>query len=93
MINFFVQGCWSMIPIYLNELSPPEARGTFPGTVYQLGNLFASGNLAIQAWIAEYNGDYGIALAAVPICAGLVIALLVSQGPEADNVELGSAAH
>ena len=93
MINFFVQGCWSMIPIYLNELSPPEARGTFPGTVYQLGNLFASGNLAIQAWIAEYNGDYGIALAAVPICAGLVIALLVSQGPEADNVELGSVSH
>ena len=91
MINFFVQGCWSMIPIYLNELSPPEARSTFPGTVYQLGNLFAAGNLAIQAWIAEYNGDYGIALAAVPICAGLVIALLVSQGPEADNVEMGSA--
>jgi SHS family lactate transporter-like MFS transporter len=93
MINFFVQGCWSMIPIYLNELSPPEARGTFPGTVYQLGNLFASGNLAIQAWIAEYNGDYGIALAAVPICAGLVIALLVSQGPEADNVELAAVTH
>jgi SHS family lactate transporter-like MFS transporter len=90
LINFFVQGCWSCIPIYLNELSPPEARGTFPGTVYQLGNLIASGNLAIQAWIAEYNGDYGIALAAVPICAGLVIALLVSRGPEADNVDMAS---
>jgi SHS family lactate transporter-like MFS transporter len=93
MINFFVQGCWSVIPVYLNELSPPQARGTFPGTVYQLGNLFASGNLAIQAYIAEYNGDYGIALAAVPICAGLIIALLVARGPEAHNVDMGSILH
>jgi SHS family lactate transporter-like MFS transporter len=89
LINFFVQGCWSIIPAYLNELSPREARGTFPGTVYQLGNLIASGNLPLQALIAQHYGNYGIALAAVPICAGLAIALLVRLGPEADNVEMG----
>ena len=30
-IQFFVQGSWGVIPAHLNELSPPEARGTFPG--------------------------------------------------------------
>ena len=37
-----VQGAWGVIPVHLNELSPDEARGTFPGFVYQLGNLLAS---------------------------------------------------
>ncbi len=26
LMNFFVQGCWSIIPAHLNELSPAEAR-------------------------------------------------------------------
>ena len=89
LINFCVQGCWSIIPAYLNELSPREARGTFPGTVYQLGNLIASGNLTIQALIATRSGNYSIALASVAICAGLAIAFLVWRGPEADNVDMG----
>jgi SHS family lactate transporter-like MFS transporter len=40
-VQFFVQGAWGVIPAHLNELSPPEARGAFPGTVYQLGNFIA----------------------------------------------------
>jgi sugar phosphate permease len=31
MIQFFVQGAWGVIPIHLNELSPPAFRSTFPG--------------------------------------------------------------
>ncbi len=88
LINFFVQGCWSIIPAHLNELSPAEARGTFPGTVYQLGNLVASSNLTIQAHIVEKSGSYGLALASVAGAAGLAIALLVRFGPEAHNVEM-----
>ena len=42
LMQFFVQGAWGVIPAHLNELSPAEARGTFPGTVYQLGNFIAS---------------------------------------------------
>lgn len=88
LINFFVQGCWSIIPAHLNELSPAEARGTFPGTVYQLGNLVASSNLTIQALLVEHYGNYSIALASVAIGAGLAIALLVRFGPEAHGVEM-----
>ena len=38
-LQIFVQGAWGVIPVHLNELSPAEARGTFPGFTYQLGNL------------------------------------------------------
>jgi len=47
LIQFMVQGAWGVIPVHLNELSPDEARGTFPGFVYQLGNLLASANATI----------------------------------------------
>jgi SHS family lactate transporter-like MFS transporter len=90
LINFCVQGCWSIIPAHLNELSPPGARGTFPGTVYQLGNLFAAINLTLQAVIAEYGHSYSLALASVPLCAALAISILLALGPEAHNVEMRS---
>jgi MFS transporter, SHS family, lactate transporter len=88
LINLFVQGCWSIIPAHLNELSPAAARGTFPGTVYQLGNLVASSNLTLQAWIVEKSGNYSLALACVAVAAALSIAVLLHLGPEAHNVEM-----
>jgi SHS family lactate transporter-like MFS transporter len=91
LINLFVQGCWSIIPVHLNELSPTGARGTFPGTVYQLGNLVASSNLTLQAAIVLTYGSYSLALASVAVCASIAIALLVYFGPEAHNVELRGA--
>ena len=48
-----VQGAWGVIPVHLNELSPPEIRATFPGFVYQLGNLLAAVNLNLQVAIAQ----------------------------------------
>ena len=30
LMQFFVQGAWGVIPAHLNELSPADARGTFP---------------------------------------------------------------
>ena len=61
-----VQGAWGVIPAHLNELSPPEIRATFPGVVYQLGNLLAAVNLNLQVMIAEAHGNnYGLAMAIV----------------------------
>jgi len=88
LINFFVQGCWSIIPAHLNELSPSAARGTFPGTVYQLGNLVASSNLTIQALIAEDMHNYGLALAVVALGAALAITALLAVGPEAKDAKM-----
>jgi SHS family lactate transporter-like MFS transporter len=89
LIQFCVQGAWGVIPAHLMELSPPNARATFPGTVYQLGNLIASSNAVLQTTIAARHGEnYGIALASVAIAAALVIVLLTSLGREARDITM-----
>jgi SHS family lactate transporter-like MFS transporter len=88
LMQFFVQGAWGVVPAHLNELSPREARATFPGTVYQLGNFIASVNAVLQTYIAQQTGDYALALASVALCAALLIAALVKFGPEAHNIEM-----
>lgn len=89
LMQFFVQGAWGVIPAHLNELSPADARGTFPGTVYQLGNFIASYNLVLQTKIAAAQGEnYSLALAGVAVTAAIVIALLTSLGREARDSDL-----
>lgn len=52
-MQFFVQGAWGVIPIHLNELSPPAFRSSFPGVTYQLGNMISSPSAQIVNAIAE----------------------------------------
>jgi SHS family lactate transporter-like MFS transporter len=93
LMQVFVQGAWGVIPAHLNEISPAAARGTFPGTVYQLGNFIASVNLPLQAMLAESrHGDYALALAVVVFCAAIAIALLLKFGPEARGAAMVQAA-
>jgi SHS family lactate transporter-like MFS transporter len=83
LMQISVQGAWGVIPVHLNELSPPEFRATFPGFVYQLGNLLAAVNLNLQVAIAEAHGnDYGLAMAIVVGTVAVVITLMVAFGPE-----------
>jgi SHS family lactate transporter-like MFS transporter len=89
LMQVCVQGAWGVVPVHLNELSPPDVRGTFAGTVYQLGNLIASVNAVLQAGIAERSGgNYSPALMGVAIAAALVIALAMLLGPEAHGVAM-----
>jgi MFS transporter, SHS family, lactate transporter len=93
LMQVMVQGAWGVIPVHLNELSPDNARGTFPGFVYQLGNFIASVNAPLQAWIAaQYGGDYAFALAAVAGTVAVVIAILTALGTEAKGVAFGTGA-
>jgi SHS family lactate transporter-like MFS transporter len=93
LMQVMVQGAWGVIPVHLNELSPDEARGTFPGFVYQLGNLLAAVNATLQAGLAaRYGGDYGLALALVAGVVALAIALLSGFGVEAKGVAFGARA-
>jgi SHS family lactate transporter-like MFS transporter len=87
MIQFMVQGAWGIIPAHLNELSPEEVRGTFPGFAYQLGNLIASVNATLQAQIAvTHGGGYGLALALVAVAMAITIAIVAGLGKEARGV-------
>jgi SHS family lactate transporter-like MFS transporter len=87
-MQFVVQGCWGLIPAHLNELSPADARGTFPGTVYQLGNFFASYAAPLQAGLAVEYGTYGFALGSVAVVSALAVAFLASIGREAKEIDM-----
>ena len=92
LVQFFVQGAWGIVPVHLNELSPDTARGTFPGFVYQLGNLLASVNATLQAGIATaFGGNYGLALAVVAGTVAIIIAVLTAMGTEAKGIAFARA--
>lgn len=84
-----VQGAWGVVPAHLNELSPAEIRGTFPGFVYQLGNFVASSNAPLQIALARWHGgDYGFALTLVAGSVAVALILLMIFGPEARDVSM-----
>ena len=92
LMQLSVQGAWGVIPAHLNELSPPEIRATFPGFVYQLGNLLAAVNLNLQVAIAEAShDDYGLAMAIVVGTVAVVISVMVGLGPERRGIALSTA--
>jgi SHS family lactate transporter-like MFS transporter len=88
LIQFMVQGAWGVVPVHLNELSPPQLRGTFPGVAYQLGNFAAAYAAQQQAWLAERfrlpNGqpNYGMTMAMVECAVFVAIMILAAVGPE-----------
>jgi SHS family lactate transporter-like MFS transporter len=91
LMQVMVQGAWGVVPVHLNELSPDEARGTFPGFTYQLGNLIASVNATLQAAIAmHYGNNYAIGLAVVAGVIAVVIAILTALGTEAKGIVFGT---
>jgi len=90
-LQFAVQGAWGVVPAHLNELSPHDARGTFPGFVYQLGNLFAAGIVLVQGTlIDDYHWTFAQALALMTGLAALLIAALINFGPEAREIDMAT---
>lgn len=62
LIQFMVQGAWGVVPIHLQELSPPQFRSSFPGIAYQLGNMISAPAAQIsstisESWIIHVNGE------------------------------------
>jgi MFS transporter, SHS family, lactate transporter len=93
LMQVAVQGAWGIVPVHLNELSPPLVRSLFPGFAYQLGNLIASQNGPMQAGIAEAHGnDYALALALVCGIMAVVIAIWTALGPERKDADFAAEA-
>lgn len=93
LMQFMVQGAWGVVPTYLTELVPANARAVLPGFVYQLGNLLASVNATLQARIAEAHGNnYGLAMAIVAGTVAILISLLVSFGRETQGIKISGQA-
>src|ERR1700722_11158282 len=90
LLQFFVQGAWGVVPAHLNELSPGEVRGTFPGFTYQLGNLITAFAAQWEATIATGNfplpgpapAHYGHARALIMFGVFAAVAILAAIGKE-----------
>jgi SHS family lactate transporter-like MFS transporter len=87
-MQFMVQGAWGIVPVHLNELSPPQVRGTFPGFAYQLGNLLAANTAVVEAKLAvrfrDSSGqpDYAKALALFTFVIFLALIVIAALGRE-----------
>jgi SHS family lactate transporter-like MFS transporter len=93
LMQISVQGAWGVIPVHLNEISPDEIRATFPGLVYQLGNLIASVNGPLQAGIAEAHGnDYATVMATVIGIVAVVIAVFILFSRERRGIDMTQSA-
>ncbi|KAI0011868.1 carboxylic acid transport protein [Xylariaceae sp. FL0662B] len=92
MIQFFVQGAWGVIPIHLNELSPPAYRSTFPGITYQIGNMISSPSAQIvnaiseKTFVTSKSGNvveaYGPVMGVATAIIAVGIAVTTALGPE-----------
>ncbi|KAJ4288215.1 hypothetical protein N0V88_007404 [Collariella sp. IMI 366227] len=100
-MQFFVQGAWGVIPIHLNELSPPAFRSSFPGITYQLGNMISSPSAQIVNAISESNfvkshtgktvEAYGPTMGIATAIIAIGIAVTTAFGPEKRGREFEKA--
>ena len=88
LMQFMVQGAWGVVPVHLNEISPADFRGTFPGLAYQLGNFAAAYAAQQQARLAERfrtaggTPNYALTMALVECIVFLAIIALAATGRE-----------
>jgi SHS family lactate transporter-like MFS transporter len=84
-----VQGAWGVVPTHLNELSPEEVRGTFPGFTYQLGNAVISLLAPLQVGLADrLGGNFGAAMALTAGVVAVLVAVVVGLGTERRGVSM-----
>ncbi|GAC1646248.1 MAG: MFS transporter [Ktedonobacteraceae bacterium] len=96
LLQFMVQGAWGVVPVHLNELSPTDVRGTFPGFAYQFGNLLASFIVTLEAIVAQNLGsvktpNFGLALAIFSAGAFIAVIFFAAIGREAKGIEFMQA--
>jgi MFS transporter, SHS family, lactate transporter len=84
-MQFMVQGAWGVIPAHINELSPPQLRGFFPGLAYQCGVLIASSIGYIEAVLGEHF-TYAASLGGLAAAVLLIGAMVIWAGPEAKGI-------
>jgi MFS transporter, SHS family, lactate transporter len=85
MMQFFVQGAAGIIPAHMNELTPGQLRGFFPGLAYQIGVLCASSITYFEAVLGEHL-SYARAMGTLAAIVLLLGAIVFANGPENKGV-------
>jgi MFS transporter, SHS family, lactate transporter len=85
LMQFFVQGAWGVIPAHINELSPNQLRGFFPGLAYQIGLVGAAGIPYVEALLGE-RFTYAQAMGGLIAVVFVGTMIVTFFGPEAHRV-------
>jgi len=84
--TFFLQAtvnaAWGIMPVMLNEYSPPQFRGVFPGLAYQFGSTFntpaaQAQTAAASAWIVNGLPNYSQVMT-IFMCVIFAIVIIVT---------------
>ena len=82
MIGFFASGAWGIVPGYLAERFPTEARGVGTGFAYHVGVGLASQAPFLIGRLQDGGMDLSRAMAACIATAGVFVVVLLWLGPE-----------
>lgn len=96
-MQFCVGGAWGVVPIHLNELSPPAFRSVFPGVSKEVGNMISAPAAEIVNAIAESTliagpndrrvPAYGPVMGIFTAIIAVGIFVTVAVGPEKRGAE------
>jgi len=89
LMQFFVQGTAGVIPAHMNELTPGNLRGFFPGFAYQIGVLCASTITYFEAVLGEHL-TYAQAMGTMGAVVLLLGSFVFALGPENKGVAFGN---
>jgi SHS family lactate transporter-like MFS transporter len=82
MTGFFASGAWGIVPGYLSERFPTEARGVGTGFAYHVGVGLASQAPYLIGRLQDGGMDLRTAMAYCIVTAGVLIVVLLWLGPE-----------
>ncbi len=82
MMGFFAAGAWGMVPGYLSERFPTEARGVGTGFAYHAGVGIGSYAPFLIGRLQDGGTSLNAAMAYCIVTAGVVCVTLLWLGPE-----------
>ena len=82
LMGFFAAGAWGMVPGYLSERFPTEARGVGTGFAYHAGVGIGSYAPFLIGRLQDGGTDLRVAMASCMVTAGVLCVALLWLGPE-----------
>ncbi len=88
LIGFFASGAWGIVPGYLSERFPTEARGVGTGFTYHVGVGIGSFAPYLIGALQDGGTDLRTAMLSCIVTAGVLVIVLLWLGPETRGREL-----
>ncbi len=88
LIGFFASGAWGIVPGYLSERFPTEARGVGTGFTYHVGVGIGSFAPYLIGALQDGGTDLRTAMLSCILTSGVLVIVLLWLGPETRGREL-----